>query len=142
MKTIFDVLFRFIGILYSKIIPYSNNYIYVSIRRRLYTGYVSSCFQHIGKFSLVDVDAQIVGGVSIGDYSCIDRHCSITSITYNNKQGNISIGDHVSIGPYAHITSLESITIGNNSFSKLVRKSIDNNNPLCVLLGFYQKYCY
>lgn len=114
MRSIAYYCFKYIGYLFSLLFPYGKKYIWVSIRRRLYTGYISSHFEHIGRFSLIDIGAQVTGRISLGSNSCIDRHCSITSISSGSRSGHISIGDNVSIGPYAHITSTTNIVIGND----------------------------
>lgn len=114
MRSIAYYSLKFIGFLFSFLFPYENKNVWVAIRRRLYTGYISSHFEHIGRFSLIDIGAQVTGRILLGSNSCIDKHCSITSISSGSKSRYISIGDNVSIGPYAHITSITNIIIGND----------------------------
>lgn len=96
------------------VFPYKIQTIIRPISRRLYTGWITNNFKKIGTNTLICGDLHLVGGhkITIGNNTCIDKHCSITAL--GNKNEKITIGNNVSIGPYAHITSINHIEIGDN----------------------------
>lgn len=115
MNRILDKIFLIPGKIMGMIFPYKLLVLFRPFKRRLYTGWIGVNFSHIGHNTLICGDLHITGGgyISIGDNSCIDKHCSITTLE-SGKGMKISIGNHVSIGPYAHITAINKIEIGDN----------------------------
>jgi len=85
---------------------------------RLYTVWISNNIKKIDYSSLIGKDCFLNGGqyIEIGKNSVIGRHGVLTC--WDSYQGesftpSIIIGDNCSIGEFCHITSTNSITIGN-----------------------------
>lgn len=114
MKIILHKIILIPGKIFGFIFPYNIYIKFRPISRRLYTGWIIRNFRKVGTQTLICGDLHLVGGdkITIGDNTCIDKHCSVTALGKNNK--NIVIGNNVSIGPYAHITSVNYIEIGDN----------------------------
>ncbi len=76
-------------------------------------------FASFGNDSIIKRDAFLLGGqrMIIGNNTHIGKHCVLeTWIDPTNvfsKGGKLKIGDNCSIGEYTHITSINSVTIGN-----------------------------
>jgi acetyltransferase-like isoleucine patch superfamily enzyme len=85
---------------------------------RLYTFWISNNIKKIGKTSTIGKDCFLLGGkyIEVGEDTFIARHSVVTC--WDEYQGEIltpyiKIGDNCSIGEYCHITSTNSIIIGN-----------------------------
>jgi len=90
----------------------------IGITDRLYTLWISNNLNKIGTSSSIGKDCFLVGGkyIEIGEHTNIERHGVITCWdTYQGEKfsPSIKIGNNCSIGEYCHITSINSIIIGN-----------------------------
>lgn len=113
-------LFSKIGFLFSYICPYILWEKLYSVRRRVYTGYMSRYFASFGKSSLIAPKASRLSGlkyIHVGEDVYIGRNIVLTAWgKYENMYYNpqIVIGDGSSIGEDAHITCVNKVLIGKN----------------------------
>lgn len=105
---------------------------------RFYTIWISNNIYKIGRTSTIGSDCFLLGGkyIEIGEYTCIGRHSVITC--WDNYMGekftpSIKIGNECSIGEYCHITSINSITIGNGVLTGRRVTITDNSHGASLL---------
>lgn len=89
------------------------------VKDRLYSLWLSNSIKKIDITSKIGCDCLLIGGeyITIGKNTSMGRHGILTC--WDNYIGekyypSIEIGDNCSIGEYCHITSINSIVIGNN----------------------------
>lgn len=100
---------KFLGII-SLIFPPEFYYQFYLLKRGIITQRKKYKFKKLGKNALLSSDIYLgnANNISIGN-SSIMKHCVLET----TQEGFIIIGDGVSLGEYSHITSSNSIKIGN-----------------------------
>lgn len=100
----------------SYIYPYSIHRKKQLIRDLFYTGWISRAFKKIGEGTIIEHAFHLIGGkhITIGNRCVIGEHSFVTSFPKGkgSPSGLITIGDFCQFGANLHITSIESITIG------------------------------
>lgn len=86
---------------------------------RLYTGWISGQFQHIGKRTVIESNLFLVGGryITIGTKARIGTRGVLTAFDkYKTQRFTpvIAIGDRVSIGGDCHISAIDRIEIADD----------------------------
>lgn len=108
-----------LGYLLSFIFPYSLSNTLISVRNKIYTGWLSKCFKNFGNSNIYFPMLSLVGSkyITIGNNTSIGKNIALTVWKRKDSKYNspsISIGDRCSIGADAHITAINKIVIGNN----------------------------
>lgn len=110
-----------LGKFFSYLFPQNVCNMWNSIIVRLFTGYKSRYFHHLGKNSTLGKHTTYIGEqyVSIGEKSHIGDYGRLTAYDYylHTQQKftpQIIIGNHCSIGVQSHISAINRIKIGNN----------------------------
>lgn len=113
---IFILIGKLFGYL-SLIVPRKMSYPWYLVRRAFITSRQKGGFKHFGKNSLLAPDIMLISpeNISIGDYSSIMGHNTISTHQMEHGHPSLEIGDNVSIGEYTHITCANKITIGRGS---------------------------
>jgi len=114
IHNILNVFFYILHCLYS----YKISFKIRNIIDKLHTLWIRNSILKIGKTSVICKDCTLRGGeyIEIGEHTRIERHSVITC--WDNYMGEkflpkIIIGNNCHIGEYCHITSTNSIEIGN-----------------------------
>jgi acetyltransferase-like isoleucine patch superfamily enzyme len=110
------------GNLFSNIYSYSVSRLFLSVRIKIYTGWIYKEFKSFGKKSRIKLDIHLIGAkyISVGDGVTIGRRVTLTAWdSYHNQTftPQITIGDGSSIGDESHITAINEIHIGNHVLS-------------------------
>jgi acetyltransferase-like isoleucine patch superfamily enzyme len=127
-------LFKFLHIIYSY-----NFHTKLMVRLDwIYTFWISNTIFQIGKESLIGRNCFLLGGqyIEIGNNTNIGRHGVITcwdSLNNERYTPSITIGDNCSIGEYCHITSINSIVIGNGVLTGRRVTITDNSHGTSLL---------
>lgn len=104
----------------------------------IYTLWISNNIFQIGNNSLIGRNCFLLGGqyIKIGNNSNIGRHGVITcwdSLNNERYVPSIIIGDNCSIGEFCHITSINSIVIGNGVLTGKRVTITDNSHGKSLL---------
>ena len=113
------VILKTLGYLLSFIFPYSLSVAYISVRNKIYTGWISRCFKNFGSSNIYYPIRRLVGSnfITVGNNSSLGKNIVLTVWKRKESKYNspsISIGNRCSIGDDAHITAINKIVIGNN----------------------------
>jgi len=118
MKLIVNQILKLIIFFWHCLYSYKISLIKRKLGDKIYSFWIGNNIRVLGKNSLIMKDCYLLGGkhIEIGNNSCIARHGVVTC--WDNYMGElfkptIKIGDNCSIGEYCHITSINSIIIGN-----------------------------
>ena len=119
MFIIIKKCFRYIGKIISWIYPYNIHRSFHSILSYLYSGYISSQFNHAGDNFYVQSPLYLVGGkyIKIGsNFNCFAR---LRIEAYDEHLGNryspeLIIGNNVAINYDCHLACINTITIGDD----------------------------
>lgn len=110
-----------LGKLFSYLFPQNVCNMWNSIRARLFTGYKSRFFNHLGKNSTLGKHTTYLGEqyISIGEKSHIGDYGRLTAYdhylhTQQQFTPQIIIGNNCSIGAQSHISAINLIKIGDN----------------------------
>ena len=116
MITTIMLFFRFIGRCFAFIIPSSLPKVFLSIRDKVYTGYIERRFAHFGHSVVMSRAYHLVGEqhISIGDDCILEPGLQLTAWKRGEHSPKISIGNNCLLRHGAHITATGSITIGND----------------------------
>lgn len=97
---------------------YNSSLFLKRINDKIYTFWISNNINKIGNTSTIGINCYLIGGkyIEIGVFTTIGRNGVITC--WDKRMGeifspSIKIGNNCSIGEFCHITSTNSITIGN-----------------------------
>lgn len=113
------IILKTLGKVFSFIYPYSISKIWKSIIVKLYTGWLSRCFNKIGKSYILYPVSSLTGAkyITIGNATIIGKNIVLSArkaFEGDIHVPEIKIGDGCSIGDDAHITAINKILIGNN----------------------------
>lgn len=119
MKRVIKIILIFLIYIFRKFYP---NKVAKKLKRFwyfIYSRWLVYEFKKCGNNTLFCNPIQLIGGnyISIGDNCCFNKNCIMTAWDeYNGCKFNpkISIGDNCCFGEYNHITSVNSVCIGDN----------------------------
>ena len=118
------------GIIYN----YTTNKRIIYYQNLLYTNWIKSSFKSIGKNVVIskniDLQGNKIRNITIGNNTKIAKKCILGCWDTQNTfyDAKIIIGDNCHIGEYSHITSINSITIGNGVLTGRYVYISDNNH--------------
>ena len=133
MKTIA----RFLGRIFSYILPINTLILVSSFFRYFYTSFLSRSFKKIGDGTLIKFPSHFKGNkfIQIGNNVSIGKRSCITVWNQKKYKPEILIGNNVNIGDDSHITCINKIQIGENVlFGKKVTIT-DNSHGICNSLS-------
>ncbi len=112
-------LLKFLCVSFHNVYSYNCSKKINSLHNTLYTYWLSNNISKIGISSRIGIGCDLKGGqhIEIGEHTIISNHCIINCWDrhkYEKYTPSIKIGSNCHIGEYSHITSINSIIIGNN----------------------------
>lgn len=133
MKKNIEILFKTLGIALGKIYPYRFNLKIRLLYHWIYSFWVSSFFNSIGKYSRIRPMSFLKGGkyITIGSNVYIGKNSVLTAWDkYQNNEScpEITIGDGTLIGEYCHISAINKIEIGKNVLTGRWLTIVDNSH--------------
>lgn len=94
------------------------NILFQAVKIRLYSGYYSPLFKHMGRNSVIKPSVQMTRGlkyISLGDNCYLGQKIQLTAwVVKGMPLPKITMGNYVSIGDNSHVTAINEIRIGNN----------------------------
>jgi len=112
---------------------------------KVYTFWISQCFNQIGKKKYINPFLELKGAkyISIGDHLVFGPHCVLTAWDQfgsgEQKQTfspQITIGNNCHFGAYNHLSAIDQIKIGDNFLSGKWVTIVDNGHGKADLENF------
>ena len=116
MKKIIRRFVEVLGLVMSYLWPLSCSKGFHAFRDSFYTGYISRRFNHLGRSLFIWKALNIMGErfISIADGCVFEADLQLTARQTESHDPQIKIGHNCLFRRGAHITAINSITIGNN----------------------------